>query len=618
MPSTDPSTQVTLDDLAQRVQDLTDSLHNHRHTGFDLTQPLINSNISSATITNATTLGDGTSTSGTLSLLRAPGNGSVYIRGGKIAAGDFANAGAASGFIIGEDDADGKDKFYFGNSTSYIKFDGTTLTVVGGTSVSSLNIPDTTTANSFHVDTSGNTWWGANVTSGLSNANASITAAGAAIFKNVVIGGTAIQYVITNSGIFSYGDGSDGTVTLDGSTNFSSFAACLILTIALPTNPSNGNTLVIAFPGGSITFTFVSSIGSTPGNVLIGGSATATVTNLLGLLQSPSTTNTTQVALSSGNQTIVNTDATYTSSTTTLTAVALVAAATFTATTNVTSGTATQSTSSIYTLTRDIYPTDLTVNTGIILQPAGWRIFASDTFVMSGTALLRRNGNVGSNGASNTSANNIPGPAGGLAVPDGYLKGSLAGGNGGGANAGSAILAPAPGNITNSIGVNGTSNATQPGGTATPSNVKLIANWHLATLLDIGSTGATVKFTGSAPSTGADGGGFNGGVHGEGGAAGSAGAIIAIYARSITIAASSIIQSNGGAGGNGGAGNPSGAGGGSGGSGGVIVLVYNKLTNSGTIQAQGGLGGAGGGGPANPPAGLNGNAGIIYEFQLSL
>ena len=51
--------------------------------------------------------------------------------------------------------------------------------------------------------------------------------------------------------------------------------------------------------------TFVSAIGATAGNVLIGATAADTKTNLLGLLNAPGTTNATQVALSGGNQTLV-------------------------------------------------------------------------------------------------------------------------------------------------------------------------------------------------------------------------------------------------------------------------------------------------------------------------
>lgn len=79
----------------------------------------------------------------------AAGQGDVEIRSG-IATGDFANSGAASGFIIGLDDSDSdKAKFYFGNDTSYLKYDGTTLTISGtlsaGTIISGLIMTDAAT-----------------------------------------------------------------------------------------------------------------------------------------------------------------------------------------------------------------------------------------------------------------------------------------------------------------------------------------------------------------------------------------------------------------------------------------------------------------------------------------
>jgi hypothetical protein len=365
---------------------------------------------------------------------------------------------------------------------SYITWDGTTLTIVGGLNVSSLNIPDTTTANSFHVDTSGNTWWGANVSSGLSAANASITDGGAATFKNVQIGGSTVQYVINNSGIFSYGDGSDGAVTWDGTTT------------------------------------------------------------VLGMAPS----------------------------------------------------------STVYTLTRDIYISTGTLNASTTIKTNGYRIFASVSLTVNGT--IDRSGNNGGGGGSWSSNPSN----GGAALADGYLKGSPAGGDGGysggGAGAGTSV--------SNSIGVSGTG-LDAAGGVATPSNVKLIANWHLATLLDVSSTGSTVKFTSSASSAG--GAGQPGSIGpfgpGSGGGGASPGGIIAIYARNLTIGATGVIQANGGTGGS--TGNA--ASGGCGGSGGVIVLVYNTLTNSGSITANAGIGGTSG-----TENGANGNAGVIYEFELSL
>ena len=75
--------------------------------------------------------------------------------------------------------------------------------------------------------------------------------------------------------------------------------------IYMKTNPSDGDTFKITINGTDITITFVNTIGTNPGNVLIDVSATATLSNLLGLLNNPATTNSKQVALSSPNQTLV-------------------------------------------------------------------------------------------------------------------------------------------------------------------------------------------------------------------------------------------------------------------------------------------------------------------------
>lgn len=75
--------------------------------------------------------------------------------------------------------------------------------------------------------------------------------------------------------------------------------------------PTNGQTIFYSLPPVSpITITFVTTIGATEGNVLIGPTIADTMTNLLGLLNNPGTTNATQVALSGPNATAVAT-ATY-------------------------------------------------------------------------------------------------------------------------------------------------------------------------------------------------------------------------------------------------------------------------------------------------------------------
>ena len=70
------------------------------------------------------------------------------------------------------------------------------------------------------------------------------------------------------------------------------------VTLNLATNPTNKDTLTI----NGVTITFVSSIGTTAGNVLIGTSADTTRANLAGLINNPGTTSAKQVALSTANQ----------------------------------------------------------------------------------------------------------------------------------------------------------------------------------------------------------------------------------------------------------------------------------------------------------------------------
>ena len=426
--------------------------------------------------------------------------------------------------------------------------------------VSEFNIPDSTTANSFHADSSGNTWWGSNVSVGYSGANAYVLNTGSAVFKDIQMGGDTIQYVITNSGIFSFGDGSDGTATCDGVT-------------------------------------------AVTGMSLVG---------------------------------------------------------------------------SIYTMTRDVYFDNLTIDAGISVKPGGYRIFVKGILTVNGT--VDGSGEDGGDGGAGSINNNYGDGYGlggaGKSYSDGYLKGSVASGAGG--NGGCSVNfnpteAGSPGgdgnNTTNSLGSNAGGTAGNGGrvenlggvagtaGTATGANVSLIANWHLATLLDISSTGATIKFDNSASGAGGGGGASGGasewtsgtaGAGGGGGAGGGIGRIVAIYARKIILGPASSLTVNGGDGGDGGRGGDAGqividhgyissgggGGGGAGGNGGVLIYVYNVLVdNGGTITASAGAGGAAGDpgtaseAPFNPTgsaisyagvAGTAGSPGSIYSFQLSL
>lgn len=277
--------------------------------------------------------------------------------------------------------------------------------------------------------------------------------------------------------------------------------------------------------------------------------------------------------------------------------------------------------SSNTTLTADKYYGNLTIDAGFTLNPGGYRIFVLDTLTINGT--IARNGNDGADGANNGAG----GGAGGSALADGYLKGSVAGGAGATANGDSGTNGTATSNSIGSDGADGGAGGNAgsnggSGGTATASNVKLIANWHLATLLDISSSGSTVKFDNSA---GAGGGGAGNGANsdGSGGGGASGGGIVAIYARKIVVNSGGAIRANGGDGGAGGnatiGASAEGGGGGAGGNGGQVILVYNELTNNGTIEASGGSGGAGGtGNSGNGDAGNNGNAGNIRQFEVTI
>jgi len=106
-------------------------------------------NIKDGIITNAkivslsvNKLTAGTITSKDIVLAVSDGSGDVAIRAGKT---DFTNS--ESGFILGIDDSDGnKAKFYIGNSSNYLNWDGSSLSIRG-----SLNADDIITGT-LNVD----------------------------------------------------------------------------------------------------------------------------------------------------------------------------------------------------------------------------------------------------------------------------------------------------------------------------------------------------------------------------------------------------------------------------------------------------------------------------------
>lgn len=310
------------------------------------------------------------------------------------------------------------------------------------------------------------------------------------------------------------------------------------------------------------------------------------------------------------------------------------------------------------TLSADKNYRSLTVNTGITLTTAGYKIYVAGTLTTSGTGSIVNNGGVGGNGTNGTSApaggtGGVAGTAGAGATM-GAGKAGVAGQNGqtgsGNGNGGTAGLAanPAIGRSGGASGAGGDSNVGQTGGAAGASGAATSENVTVKTTafsqsgnLTSGSEDVlTRKFSGVGATSGIDfttgfgGAGGAGGAEGarspDGGAAtggggggGGGGGIVFIAARKITN--NGTISSNGGNGGNAGSPNSGanaragGSGGGGGGGGGSVILIYESLTNSGSIVASAGSGGsgsAGNGGGASGSGGSSGTAGTVYKVKI--
>ena len=106
------------------------------------------------------------------------------------------NMNIADGFLQSENFITGSAGWQI-TASGIVEFNSGTFR--GSLVAGSIDIPDTTTANSFHVDSSGNAWWGATT---LAASTASITKAGVLTAVSGVIGGTTISATALTGGIF--------------------------------------------------------------------------------------------------------------------------------------------------------------------------------------------------------------------------------------------------------------------------------------------------------------------------------------------------------------------------------------------------------------------------------
>jgi hypothetical protein len=256
---------------------------------------------------------------------------------------------------------------------------------------------------------------------------------------------------------------------------------------------------------------------------------------------------------------------------------------------------------STYTLTRDIYLASSTINNGVTILTAGFKIFCNGTLTNNGT--IQANGQAGSAGGAGVTA--------GSATFTGSSGSGGTGGNNAVGNSGtnsSSTFAPNIGAVGGAGGA-----ATNAGGAAgiilTPAAT--MGNVHGlpqalsgSALTTVDNASAIRSFSGG---TGGGGGGSSA-VTATGGTGGAGGFIVGIYAKTLNNG-SGTIEALGGAGAAG-SGTALNAGGGGGGGGGVVILVYNTLT-AGTISVAGGTPGA----AFNSGApGATGSTGLLVEI----
>lgn len=133
--------------------------------------------------------------------------------------------------------------------------------------------------------------------------------AGTQITLNTLTGGTSslpgVNMVGNSASITSQYSQVDTGPTRIITTSNGSTGTSANIKIGLISNPNNGDEVALVINSTQVLIHFVTAIGAVAGNVLIGANADATAANLRFLLQHPSTTNSTQVALSGPNQTLV-------------------------------------------------------------------------------------------------------------------------------------------------------------------------------------------------------------------------------------------------------------------------------------------------------------------------
>jgi len=260
----------------------------------------------------------------------------------------------------------------------------------------------------------------------------------------------------------------------------------------------------------------------------------------------------------------------------------------------------------VYTITRELFATDLTIAAGVRLNCRSYGLWVSGTLTgVDATSIISANGVAGSG--------STPGPADSVTAP--YAFASGAGGAGRTATSGPGINGGGIGVSPCGSGGAGGAGGAGVGGSAGVSTLAAANRggsgaidwiWRRCRYLD----GTTVANAGGG-SGGGGGGLFHTVGSGAGGGGGSGARSVVVHARCVVGAF--VIEANGGAGAASTAAGGDLGGGGGGGGGGFAALVTSTPSPPCTVRALGGAAGSGAGGGA---AGSDGAAGLVLTFVL--
>lgn len=252
------------------------------------------------------------------------------------------------------------------------------------------------------------------------------------------------------------------------------------------------------------------------------------------------------------------------------------------------------------TLTRDMFYNNLTIPSGVILYPNGWRIFVRGTLTIAGQ--INGDGEDGGDGY-------YPGYGGDGGHDDFHTEGK--GGDGGhGEDNNHHNLDGENGDFGGAGGDGGDGGSgSDPGGVGGDVLSWVIrANAPRAIRAFIRNNGELEPARGGG---GGGGGGWNHEGPNTGGGGGAGGRVISIFAKEIVAQSGNSIRARGGIGGNAYTRKSDypGGGGGGGGGGGFIMIVTNKITGTLNLDVTGGSGGDGGNGDPNGEQGKAGSPG---------